>query len=139
MARIVSINGERELYNAIKNLAGRFDPGKIEGFIEKAANVITKQAKENAPVGKTGNLKRGIVTKKWISKGHQTIYLSAVDYKISPHAHLVEYGHKLIIKGQKRGKVKAYPFFRPAVDAKRDEALRIIENGARKIIQEAGR
>ena len=139
MANIVSISGDRELYNAIKALSGKFAPGKVEDFVEKAADIITKQAKENAPVGVTGNLKKGIITKKWISKGYQTIFLSTVDYKISPHAHLVEYGHRLIIKGQKRGKVKAYPFFRPAVDAKRNEALRIIEDGARKIIQEAGR
>jgi len=139
MANILSISGDKELYEEIKALAGKFAPSKIENIIEKAADIITKQAKENAPVGVTGNLKKGIVTKKWISKGYQTIYLSAVDYKISPHAHLVEYGHRLIIKGQKRGKVKAYPFFRPAVDAKRNEALRIIEDGAIRIIEEVGR
>jgi len=108
-------------------------------IIYRATDVITQEARRNAPTGETGNLKRGIVTKRWISKGYQSIFLSAVDYKISPHAHLVEYGHRLIIKGQRRGKVNAYPFFRPAVDVKRNEALKIIEDGTRKIIEEAGR
>lgn len=43
--------------------------------------------------------------------------LGAIVRSDDPKAHLVEFGHELILHGRKRGRVKAHPFLREAADA----------------------
>lgn len=89
-----------------------------------AADIIAKDAKRRAPQGPTGNLKRGIVarqdkvTSMSINKG---VAYVGVDYNIAPHAHLVEYGAR-------GGEMPAKPFMRPAIEAKKGEAVTALEN-----------
>lgn len=56
-----------------------------------------------------GNLRRSLVVKTFKSKGDGIAFV-AVDRKMAPHAHLVEFGHG----GPKPA--RTHPFFRPVVD-----------------------
>ncbi len=87
-----------------------------------AADIIAEEARLRVPV-KTGDLKRGIVARKnkeasaFTGKG--TAYVGA-NYKIAPHAHLVEYGAR-------GGQMPANPFMRNAIASKRGEAMAAME------------
>jgi len=130
------IRGERELYKALRRLGNAVDPDRIERVLVQAAELITEDAKARAPV-KTGKLRDSIKVKVWMKRGAKTVVLAAVDHNIAPHSHLVEYGHKLFIKGRRVGRVRPKPFFRPAIDAKREQASQTIRDGIRRIIEEA--
>lgn len=41
----------------------------------------------------------------------------------APHAHLVEYGHVLVLNGKVSGRVKEHPFIRPAKEKRLQEAI----------------
>ncbi len=47
----------------------------------------------------------------------------AIVYVRGPHAHLVEYGHVLVVHGKVAGTVPAHPFLRPSAQARLDEAV----------------
>lgn len=81
------------------------------------ANIVLDEAIRLAPLGPTGNLKRGLVAKKFQRKGESQAFV-AVDYRIAPHAHLVEYGTV---------KTRPHPFLRPAADTKQEEVARAVE------------
>jgi len=53
----------------------------------------------------------------------------AIDRKIAPHAHFLEFGTV---------KMSARPFFRPAVDATRSRAAKLITKGVERAIKTAG-
>jgi len=63
----------------------------------------------------TGNLQRGIVAKKFSRqvKNRPAVFV-AIDYRIAPHAHLVEYGTR---------HMSAHPFWRPSVIAYEQRGL----------------
>lgn len=65
------------------------------------AEIVKDRAVALAPRGKTGNLKRGIVAKKFKAPGPSQAFV-AVDYSIAPHAHLVEFGHNIVVGGRRR-------------------------------------
>lgn len=103
----------------------------LENLIHEAAKVIAKQAKANAPQGPTGNLRRGIVGKKYKTKRrHEPAAFAGIDYRIAPHAHLVEFGTK---------NMAARPFFKPAVEATRGQVERMIKQGILRLITEASK
>lgn len=114
----------KKMLQAMHNLLTVGELGFSSGL---AADLIAEEARRLAPEGKTGNLKRGIVSR--INKvaehfmGVGAAYVG-VDYHIAPHAHLVEFGHFI---GFSNNWVPANPFMRPAIDAKQAEAAKIID------------
>ncbi len=103
----------------------------LENLLHSATKVIARQAKANAPLGPTGNLKRGIVGKKYKTKRrHEPAAFTGIDYRISPHAHLVEYGTKYM---------SARPFFKPAVEATKGQVERMIKQGILNLITRASK
>lgn len=112
-----------ETKNLLESMKGFLTVGELSFSAGLAANVIAAEARLRAPQGKTGNLKRGIVAKvnKILQQfsGVGAAYVG-VDYKIAPHAHLVEYGGR-------GGEMPAQPFMRTAVDVKQAEAGKIVE------------
>jgi len=110
----------RKLLSEMKNL---ITVGELSFSAGIAADIIAEEARQLAPLGPTGNLKRGIVSrvdKTATQFGHSGAAYVWVDYSIAPHAHLVEFGAR-------GGNMPAHPFMRPAVDSKQTEALRAIE------------
>jgi HK97 gp10 family phage protein len=133
MAKI-TLGGHKELQKQFKRLAKSLDPDKVEPIFMQSAAIIRDEAISNVESQtkeKTGNLRKSIKAKKWKRKGEEvTIVLAAVDRKIAPHAHLLEYGTQ---------NMSARPFFAPAVDAKSGEAEKHFTDGMRKLIEEVAR
>lgn len=124
MAKDVFLEGAEELHRDLQRLADRLLPEEVEPILWKGANIITKEVKRNI-AGQfkrhTGNLLRSARTKKLKAyRNEPAPYLAAIDRRVAPHAHLHEFGTV---------KMPARPFFRPAVDAKKEEVLTEIERG----------
>lgn len=53
---------------------------------------------------------------------------------LGSHAHLVEFGHRLVVNGQSRGHVPARPFIVPAVEEEKEKYLNDLRSGIRGAI-----
>jgi len=120
----IELHGDKALMRAMNLLPDKVYNKVVKQAVNQAATPIRKQAQKNAPVGKTGNLKRNIIKKSKLYK-NQAVVLSVVggQYKKDPseegsanHAHLVEFGHG----GPKPA--PPHPFMRPAFDATKGKA-----------------
>lgn len=102
------IEGTELLLRKLDKLSGSVDRNAIEPKVLKEAKVIADNARNKAPRGPTGNLKRSLHARMLKHKtGYAMAAIAAVDRKIAPHAHFIEFG---------TSKMSARPFFRPAVD-----------------------
>ena len=118
--RIESREVEQNLIKAAK----MFGPDEVEGISEEGAKIISKEAETRTPIGPTGRLRSAHVVKKLGRRmGRAAPVIAAVDRKIAPHAWLVEYG-----------KYKN-PYFRPALEAKREEVARLQRDRLRRIVE----
>ena len=124
MFETISLEGAEEIMRDLRRLADCLPPEELEPIHRKAAGIITKDVKSriNSQFKKhTGNLARSPKTKKLKADRNEAApYISAIDRKVAPHAHLHELGTV---------KMPAKPFFRPAVDEKGEEAIKEIESG----------
>lgn len=86
-----------ELSNDSKKMLDKFNNLIPKGTLQQAAGVgadiVRDKAIELAPLGLTGNLKAGIVSKVDTKSPVARAYVTN-NPKIAPHAHLVEYGTK---------------------------------------------
>ena len=89
----LTMQGYSELEKKYKHLIEVVDERQMETALMKPARKLRNAIKAKAPRGKTGNLKRGVVAKKFKAKikGHPAVFV-AMDYRKAPHANLVEYG-----------------------------------------------
>jgi HK97 gp10 family phage protein len=102
------LEGLTELSAQLKDLAKSCNPDDVEAIVVKGAKVMAAAVKAKAPEGPTGRLKRSIKVKKMRPHGmNPAPVIVAVDRKIAPHAHLVEFG---------TSKAPPHEFFRPALD-----------------------
>ncbi len=126
----IALEGLDQLEMKLKRLAGVIDDEALENRMLSGAELVRDDAVRMAPLGPTGNLKRGIIAKKFDRKipGHPSAFV-AIDYRIAPHAHLVEFGAR-------GGQMPAKPFFRPAIDANRENVKTIIKNGTWEVIED---
>ncbi len=123
------ILGLDELNQTLAELGKSLEADKVEPVLYDSAKIITEEVKKRAPVGPTGNLKRSIVTKKLRKIGnHPRPSIAAVDRKIAPHAHFVEFG---------TSKMSKKPFFRPGVEAKEKDAVNHVYDKLSAFIDEA--
>lgn len=137
MAKLtVRLDGLRELEARVQELRDSLDPDKVEPILLEGARIIANRMREKAPVGPTGSLRASIVARqlKRLGKGPAPA-VAAVDRKIAPHAHLVEYGHKT----PEGGRVPAHPFFRPAVDETEGAAARHVMQKLDELLDKAVR
>jgi HK97 gp10 family phage protein len=107
----VEMKGADEMNKRILELTKSVRPDVVEPVLLKGAKTIADDARSRAPLGPTGNLKRGIISKTLQRRGDAPApAMAGINYGVAPHAHLVEFGHG--------GKVAApHPFFRPAWDS----------------------
>jgi len=87
------VDGARELYENLQKFEKTLDGREMEDIFLAAARGMATQIRQNAPVGPTKNLRKGIKAKKFRKKrkAEPASYVIA-DHKIAPHAHLVERG-----------------------------------------------
>jgi len=130
MTVYMTLSGDKELLAALDKLPMAVGGKVIKNAIRAGGRQITKAAKEKAPLGPTGNLRKGIGTKLVVYQGDETaVLMVGVNFRKAPHAHLVEYGHG--------GPQPAppHPFLRPAFDAAKATALAKIEKSFRSGIK----
>jgi len=131
MVQQITLQGVGELKKKFGEMIAIIDDRKTENELLKSANILKNDIKRRAPKGPTGNLKRSIVARIFKRKiTNQPAAFVAVDYRIAPHAHLVEYGH-----GGPHP-ASAHPFFRSAIDALKNKIVDIIEKGIWRILEE---
>ena len=124
MNSISGIEGLGQLSKNFERLINIVDESEFENGLLKIARVFKGNVSAHAPIApkghykrgtkiwvEPGNLKHGIVAKKFRHKipGQPATFVG-INYRIAPHAHLVEYGH-----GGPHP-APAHPFFRPEVD-----------------------
>lgn len=97
----------------------------------RAATVIWKRVKAEAPQGPTGNLKRGVQSGTFkFRAGQPSESFVQMSSKIAPHAVLVEFGAR-------GGRMPANPFFRRGVQSSAQEAFDAMVSGVGQAVDEA--
>jgi len=128
------IEGIREFDRAVEKLIKSVGPDNTEPILFDAAELVTAQVRQNVNrIPKvTGRLSRSPVTKMMPRRRHNEPRpsIAAIDRKIAPHAGLIEFG---------TSKMAARPYFRPAWDAKRKDALEHIKSQLARNVKGAAR
>lgn len=106
-----------EFEKDLLNLANDVEGGKhAKKFMKKEVgklNTANKKAAKSIKIGKkTGNFMKGF--KKGKPYKYKNDEWAGRAYNNSPHAHLINNGHRLIIKGQSKGFVEGKHFMEAA-------------------------
>lgn len=141
----VQLTGFREMAERLKQLPERVAKNALRRAVAAGAAEVRNQARANAPVD-TGEMKRDIQQKR--EKDQRGNFMAK--YSI-----FVRSGKKSRLSGRARdvqkdsfywkfvefgtSKMPAQPFLRPAFEAKKEEALRIIGEKLDEGIQQAAR
>lgn len=130
------IEGFKELDDMLKQLPKAMGKTVLRNALKKAAIPIRDAAKENVPIGPTGNLKDSIGISTRLKKSQRRGRIRSKDRvevfvgSSAPHAHLIEFGTvERFRKGARgaTGAMPATPFLTQAWDATKQEALQIIQ------------
>ena len=149
-AEIIGLN---ELKGMFRNLEKLPDKRKAASIFYNRAKELRDAMRSKAPQGPTGNLKRGIVAKRF-KKGAGAFV--AIDYRIAPHAHLVERGTrgprnpkhaqwmKFIVNGQtvyakQVGPMPAQPFFWPTYDRRKRAVGKKLSQDLKRLIEQTAK
>ena len=96
-------SGQKELNKKLKQLVDAVGYEQVGGICLEQAEKVKAVGESNTPVGPTGNLKRAWVAK--LLPDYPPVAIVKMDFKIAPHAWLVEYWRH------------ANPYFRPTIDS----------------------
>ena len=135
---VFKLEGIEELNRAVNGLISGLAPGNVEPLLMSAADIVTQEAQRNIDRQfnvVTGRLAGSPVTKQLSSRDQHTpaTAIAAIDRSHAagaPHAHFLERG---------TSRMRARPFFRPAVDAKRYAVVDAVATGVARLVQEAVR
>lgn len=125
LKRALRFEGMDEIISNISNVIDRTNGKEVKEVYLKAGMTLRNKARDNAPVV-TGKLRESIFAARG-DQGKSNV-LVGVNYKIAPHAHLVEYG---TVKTEK------HPYLRPAITESASEMRNIIVSGLQRIIEDA--
>lgn len=87
------LEGFKELNQNLRGLEAFVDSKEVVNALLDGIKVIQRVAKAKASRGPTGNLRRGIVARPFLRQRRRNpaVYMG-IDYRVAPHAHLVEFG-----------------------------------------------
>ncbi len=124
--RAFKIEGVEELQAELSKIVNEVTGKEMKDVYVKAAIVVRDEARRFAPEV-TGALRRGIFAAR--GDENKSSALVGVNYKIAPHAHLVEFGHA--------GPHPAppHPYMRPAVENKKEAVKQIMTDGLGAIVK----
>jgi len=161
MVQQITFEGLPELEKKFKHLTEIIDDRKIVTGLLNVAKIFQEKIKAAAPKGPTLNLVKSVIVKKFRIKikGAPAVFV-AIDRKIAPHAHLVEYGTKglryptkkakkvkpgegwlmITSKGgfayvEHTGQMPANPFFRRTYDKEQKNIIEKMEREIWKVIE----
>ncbi len=124
----VVIEGLDELLATIERL--RIPADEVEPILYEGARELQARIRAAAPLGPTGNLRKGIVAKRLSRGGYLRSIFTATEFHKAPHDHLVEFGaverrpkKRTVMFDKRTGKfygrrvapMPARPFFWPTV------------------------
>jgi len=126
----VEVEGIESLNKMLKKIGdeqkGLFKKKHLQEIMLDGAIIIAKEIRTRAPRGPTGNLKRSVRVKKWpITPHSQPSVFAAIDRKIAPHAHLIEFGVP-------KRNIEASHFFRDAVQISTVRVTQMIKRKAKQ-------
>ncbi len=101
----VTIEGMPEIESKMQSIAALLGPDVVEPILLEGAEAIAADIRNRAPVGPTGNLRRGVRATRLKRLDGSAAALAGMDFRIAPHAHLVEFGTV---------RMQARPFVAPA-------------------------
>lgn len=127
------IENLEDLDKAIGRVCDAVSYYKVAEVVLSCARELAEDVRSRIPIGPRGNLKRSVVA-RLMPRSKVPVAITAIDRKIAPHAHLIEFGTDIRRVKKKKalyseflhqffGKqvagVRPRPFFRPAWDANR--------------------
>ncbi len=125
--KAIGLEGQEELIKKLRDMGEAVRGKQIERLFLRAGKKMRNTIRELTPVGPTGNLQRSIVARTMSKRGRKAApAMVAVDFKIGPHAHLLEFGTV---------KMSPRPFFRPGVIATQDAVGKMIAKGFVRILE----
>jgi len=153
--------GMDALIAAFDELGAALAKEVLQKALKKAAEPVADEMRALAPRGDDPNAKRriseSIVISTSLPKNQRRLraqagtlkdFAEVFVYVNAPHAHLVEFGHRLVVgkrattrKGRKNqtlrviGRVPAHPFARPAWDARKEEAFELLKSEVWKVLE----
>jgi hypothetical protein len=138
----MSFRNLKECQENLTKFGMQLDLESLKGILFEQIERIHKKALENVRMlykRKTGNLEESLIARPGSSKTRATAWLKA-SYKIANHAHLLEFGHRIVThSGKDTGKVVyGHSFFRPAVDMLKTSIRYEIRNKLSLLLQGKG-
>lgn len=124
----VGISGVDEFNRSIEKITKSVGADKVEPVLLSGAQILAQKEKDYAPLGPTGNLKRGFHASLLRRIDGMPAAGAGPDYRINPHTHLLEYGTV---------RMPAHPIIRPAWDSTKDTIKQFIKDGFKKLIEDA--
>lgn len=114
--KAIVLEGVPELLKKIEAL--RIDSEEVDAILYRGAKELQGKIRAVAPLGPTGNLRKGIVAKRPNRGGYFRSVFTATDFHKAPHSHLVEFGHRIVThSGVDTGRrARAVPFFWPTAE-----------------------
>ena len=120
------------------DLMGKINAQLDEESLSIAKDVVTDMKASTAFRDYTGTARESewhkkhfpnatVLRKKMRAQKSHYVGGGAIAIASAPHAHLVEYGHALILDGKVVGTVPAHPFMRPAKEKRVNEAIERIK------------
>ena len=129
----VEVTGLKELLARLEKFPVNLQTKLERTALRRALQPVLEAAEAKVPVGETGNLASGFVIKTRNKKG----LISGRVVNTAPHAHLVEFGHRLIKGGRIRrmiGTVGPHAYLRPALDENAEKTVDIFADEVEKAL-----
>jgi len=125
------IEGIMETVKVLDEISNSLKGKAMDKTLLKEAEIIAEDARDRAPLGPTGNLKRSLHAKMLDEKTRfPHVAIAAVDRKIAPHAWIIEFGSS---------RAPAHPYLRPAIDAHANKVIGNIKNETKKLVEGAAK
>lgn len=128
--RATKFEGMNEVLDNLSNLVNSVNGQEAKDVFVRAAVECRDTIRSLTPV-ETGRLRQGVFAAA--GDPGKSDALVGMNYKIAPHAHLVEYGHAGPHPAPPR------PYFRPGLVMATDKVRQILSDGLRRIVENAGK
>lgn len=133
------VKGLEELEKEVLRLAKKY-PKESKKFLQKQGNKLKAKAKKKAKSKlkeKTGNYLKGFKRGKVYKYNQEEDTVRVYNYM--PHAHLIEYGHRIVGKnGKEHGFKKGHFILEGAREEFQDEFIKAADDFINEIIEKGG-
>lgn len=126
--KALSIEGIDEIQDNLARVLNATTGKEMKRVMMQGALIARNRIRDLAPLGKTGNLKRGVFAA--YGDDNKPSVVVGMNYKIAPHAHWIEFGHAV-------NTAQPHPYFRPGLVSAAPQMKVVLENGFKQVIENA--